>query len=321
MDFNVRSESIDVEQIMEQIRARIREKRGVDSAEQEIQEQAKAKLAAFLDPAAAHADLIDQLRKVRPAYEPPQLPAYDFEDSTLYDSTRGLLRQIRRLLNPILKLFFNPNPLIRALHIQSRLNAMDAEREAKRDAMRLVSEQRQYELLHNLIVEMTRTGIETKNLRMRVESIASRLEFNERRTRSLESAMPYKASDAAVQVDRQVDRPARPPAPPAALPQPAGQPPSAGTTPQPGGVPGQPADGPGQRRRRRRRRGRRGGAGGPQISAPTASTNEGAAQPVPREDLQTFSGAATHQSEAEPPGEREPSAAPAAPPSDADTDQ
>src|ERR1051325_10014418 len=37
-DFNVRSDSINVEQIMEQIRARIREKRGVDYTEQEIRE-------------------------------------------------------------------------------------------------------------------------------------------------------------------------------------------------------------------------------------------------------------------------------------------
>jgi hypothetical protein len=35
-DFSVRSDSVNVEQIMEQIRARIREKRGVDYTEQQI---------------------------------------------------------------------------------------------------------------------------------------------------------------------------------------------------------------------------------------------------------------------------------------------
>ena len=35
-------------------------------------------------------------------------------------------------------------------------------------------------------------GIEVKNLKMRVESLASRLEFNERRARALESAVVYK---------------------------------------------------------------------------------------------------------------------------------
>ncbi len=35
-DFNIRSDSVNVEQIMRQIRARIREKRGVDYTEQQI---------------------------------------------------------------------------------------------------------------------------------------------------------------------------------------------------------------------------------------------------------------------------------------------
>ena len=39
-EFNVRSDSVNVEQIMEQIRARIREKRGVDYTEAEIQQLA-----------------------------------------------------------------------------------------------------------------------------------------------------------------------------------------------------------------------------------------------------------------------------------------
>ena len=47
-------------------------------------------------------------------------------------------------------------------------------------------------MLHNLVVETTRLGIEVKNLKMRVESLASRLEFNERRARALESVVVYK---------------------------------------------------------------------------------------------------------------------------------
>ena len=39
-DFNVRSDSVDVEQIMRQIRARIREKRGADYTEAELQQLA-----------------------------------------------------------------------------------------------------------------------------------------------------------------------------------------------------------------------------------------------------------------------------------------
>jgi hypothetical protein len=47
-DFNVRSDSVDVEQIMEQIRARIREKRGVDTPQ--TSRPGAVKLEKFLDP-------------------------------------------------------------------------------------------------------------------------------------------------------------------------------------------------------------------------------------------------------------------------------
>ena len=49
-DFTVRSDNVDVEQIMRQIRSRIREKRGVDYTEEEIRELANVKLEKFLDP-------------------------------------------------------------------------------------------------------------------------------------------------------------------------------------------------------------------------------------------------------------------------------
>src|SRR5436190_19064751 len=153
-DFNIRSDSVDVEQIMEQIRARIREKRGVDYTEQQIRDLAAVKLEKFLDPKAVRSDLLDQYRKLQPAYEPPELPNYEFEDSTLYETHRGALRFIRKLLNPLLKLFFNPNRLIEALHIQARVNTMNADRESARRG----TEQLTYELIHNLVMETTRLG-------------------------------------------------------------------------------------------------------------------------------------------------------------------
>src|SRR6202011_1931699 len=66
-DFNVRSDSVDVEQIMEQIRARIREKRGVDYTEQQIRELAAVKLEKFLDPPGLRSDLLDPFRRVQRA--------------------------------------------------------------------------------------------------------------------------------------------------------------------------------------------------------------------------------------------------------------
>src|SRR5437016_3840241 len=62
-DFNVRSDSVDVEQIMRQIRARIREKRGVDYTEAEVQQLAKVKLEKFLDPRGLRSDLLEQFRR------------------------------------------------------------------------------------------------------------------------------------------------------------------------------------------------------------------------------------------------------------------
>src|SRR3979411_404038 len=113
-DFNVRSDSVNVEQIMEQIRARIREKRGVDYTEAQIRELAAVKLEKFLDPRGIRSDLLEQFR-LTPR---PDRPNYVFEDDTLFETHRGFIRVMRRLLSPILKLFFNPNPLIQALHIQ-----------------------------------------------------------------------------------------------------------------------------------------------------------------------------------------------------------
>jgi hypothetical protein len=178
-DFTVKSDSVDVEQIMRQVRSRIREKRGVDYTEDEIRELASVKLERFLDPKGVRSDLLEQYRKRRDASTTPR--NYSFEDTTPYESSRPLLRALRKLLNPILKLFFNPTPVIEALHIQSKLN--DSYNQA---------ESLYYELIHNLVLETTRLGIEVKNLKMRVESMSSRLDFDERRARALEGVVQYR---------------------------------------------------------------------------------------------------------------------------------
>ena len=49
-----------------------------------------------------------------------------------------------------------------------------------------------YEVLNNLVVEMTRLSIDVKNHKMRVESVASRLDFDERRARALEQVVAYR---------------------------------------------------------------------------------------------------------------------------------
>src|SRR5436190_3714924 len=189
-DFNIRSDSVNVEQIMEQIRARIREKRGVDYTEQQIRELAAVKLEKLLDPRGVRSDLLDEFRRVQAPPKPPDIPTYAFEESTLFESHRAPIRWIRKVLRPLLKLFFSPDRLTQALYAQSLLNKYVAEGETRRRA----TDQLYYELVHNLVVELTRIGIETRNLNMRLESISSRLEFNERRARALESVVVYKPS-------------------------------------------------------------------------------------------------------------------------------
>src|SRR5262245_32238289 len=181
-DFTARSDAVNVEQIMEQIRERIRTKRGVDYTEQQIRELAAVKLEKFLDPKLVRSDLLQQFQ--RSQSEQPLPTSYTFEDSTLFDSPRPLVRLIRRLLRPFLKLFFNLDPLIQALHIQARLNEI-----------RPRADHLYYELFHNLVVETTRLTIEVKNLKMQIESLTGRLEFNERRARALESVVVYRSGN------------------------------------------------------------------------------------------------------------------------------
>jgi hypothetical protein len=238
-DFQIRSDNVDVEQIMGQIRARIREKRGVDYTEEEIRELANVRLEKFLDPRGVRSDLIEQFRRKREATLPPN---YAFEDTTLFETHRGILRFIRKLLNPILKLFFNPAPLIDALHIQSRLNAQQA-----------ALEPLYYEVIHNLVVETTRLGIEVKNLKMRLESMSSRLDFDERRARALEGVVQYRPGSV----------------PP--LQPPVAQRPGA----LPAGGDRESAESAERRTRRRRRRGRRPGEGRPEGRPGEGRTGEG----------------------------------------------
>jgi hypothetical protein len=258
-EFNIRTDAVDVEQIMRQIRARIQEKRGVDYTEQQIQELANVKLERFLDPKGIRSDLVEQFKRSRDRKPDPfQVDQYGFDAAMLYGSHRGIVRLFRKLLNPILKLFFNPNTLIHVLHRQTEINAIYEkqfhllrDRNQQRDDVDVLY----YELVHNLVLELTRVGIENRNLKMRLESLSSRLDFDERRSRALEGVVQYRpgtgaARDAAQQLL----------AAPTPRPLPSSdsiQQPSPSTTQAPAGD----QDSSTARRRRRRRRGRRGGRG------------------------------------------------------------
>lgn len=219
-EFNIRSDSVDVTRIMEQIRERIREKRGADYTEQQIHELATVKLESFLDPGQVRSDLVEHFRQLDPPGRIDPIPpwpvtapppeVFDFDQETIYVSSRGpmgkLIRLIRKLLNPLLKLFFNPTPVVFALSRQAEINAWTVqllqrqtdviervstqfERVGKKFAAREELDVLNYEVLNNLVVEMTRLSVDVKNHKMLVESVAGRLDFSERRSRALESVV------------------------------------------------------------------------------------------------------------------------------------
>jgi hypothetical protein len=176
-EFDIRSDAIRVEDVMEQIRARIRDKRGVDYTEQQIRDLAAVKLESFLDPRAVRSDLLKQFRATRPSqlFEP-------FGPDPLFSARRSIVARLRALLRPLLRLFFNPQPVMESF---GRINVLAEIHTAERDQY--------FELLHNLVLELTRTTIELRNLKMRVDSLSSRLDFDERRARALESAVVYRS--------------------------------------------------------------------------------------------------------------------------------
>jgi hypothetical protein len=233
-DVNVRSDSVDVEQIMKQIRTRIREKRGSDYTEGELQQLASAKFEQFADPSGLRSDLLDQFRKRG-------------DEPSTYHRHHGVRRLLLMMAHPVLKRVQK--------QVMSDLNLY-------------------FEIIHNLVIEVTKLGVENHNLKMKVESLASRLDFDERRGRALEGAVQYRQprQHPSQQQPQQShhqhqQRPAASPPPspapvPAPVSQAATQVVSAVAAPlaqsEPSAQPGQEGaprgDGSGRRRRRRRRR-------------------------------------------------------------------
>ena len=254
-------DQVDVEQIMRDIRARIAQRQGIDLSNQQIQDLAARRLESILDPRAIRPSLLEGLRRsagavtATAAPKPSSEPVYAFDHTTIYDSPRAVLRFIRRLLNPLLKLFFNPNPLIRTLHLQARLNVEAAEREAERDRRQTEWNALHYEILQRVVTDVSRVSLELQAMSMRIESLNGRIDFNDRRVRSIEGAAQSVRAPA-----RSMD---------AAAPQPASAEPIA--TAEGAEAPTMES----ARRRRRRRRGRRGGIPQGETAVP------GASAPVP----------------------------------------
>ena len=241
-----RTDRVDVEQIMREIRTRIAQRSGIELSNQQIQELAARRLDAILDPRGLKPELLDQLRRTAgersvsvDVAAAGSAQSYPFDEATLYDSPNAVLRFIRKLLQPLLRMMFNPTPIAHALALQSRLNAEIAAREAERDQRQAEWNALHYEILQRLALEVSRGSIDSQDLLLRVESLAAKVDFNERRVRSMEGSQVRIRPQETVQPAQAVSS--------ATSEGPA-------TSPQVGATqPGEPS-----RRRRRRRRGRRG---------------------------------------------------------------
>ena len=164
--FSAKGSDIDVEAIMANIRKKIEEKRKGLYSEEEVREIAEMRLDAILDSNEFNSDFVAAFRARDEQWN------YTFTPETIYASSRagggGLIRSLRGLLNPVLKLFFNPNPMISALSRQSDLN-------------------RYYVLmLHNMTTEMTRLNLELTNLKARLRTIGVRVDFQTKREKTFE---------------------------------------------------------------------------------------------------------------------------------------
>ena len=200
---------VDVDQIMRDIRARISTRHGIDFTPQQIQELAARRLEAILEPRHAKPALLEQMR--RAAGEPIEVPAppaeaeSPFDEASLYESHRGFVRALRKLLNPILKLFFNPAPIAQALTAQTVRNNAAAQRESELSSKQAEWNALHFEIVQRLVTEIARTTLEMQSLVLRVEALDAKLDFSERRIRAMESA-PQPSRPSVRQNGRPVTR-------------------------------------------------------------------------------------------------------------------
>ena len=170
MSDDVSVDGVDVEAVMAQIRERIAEKkrRGL-LTDEEVREIAERPLHPVLDAHEFRSRLLAELLADRERW------AYSFSPAHVYGSSRGgagrLLETVRRLLNPVQKLFWNPTPMISALSRQADLN------------------QSYVHLIHNLAEELTRVNLDVQDLRNRVLQLQGRLELHARREKALEALL------------------------------------------------------------------------------------------------------------------------------------
>ncbi len=172
MSFEIKSDDVDVEEIMRSIRKRIEEKKQGLYSDDEIREIAERRLDAVLDAHDFNSDFISDFRSQQSRWN------FQFGPESIYRSSRGavgqILEKIRAVLKPLQKLVWNPNPMISALSRQSDLNGYYVH------------------VLHNLALEVTRLNLELQDLKNRNLQLQGRVEFLARREKTLEDMVVYR---------------------------------------------------------------------------------------------------------------------------------
>jgi hypothetical protein len=160
---DVTAGGVDVEAVMREIRERIEEKkrRGL-LTDAEVREITARPLHGVLDAHEFRTGFLRVLLENRERW------GYTFGPEAVYGSSRG---GSGRMLEPVQKLFWNPNPMISALSRQADLN------------------QTYVHLIHNLAEELTRVNLDVQDLRNRVLQLQGRLELHARREKALEALL------------------------------------------------------------------------------------------------------------------------------------
>ena len=179
MSFEIKSEDVDVQEIMCSIRKRIEEKKRGLYTDEEIREIAEHRLNTVLQAHEFESKLLPEL------LAESQTADWDlrFAAETIYESSKSrLLERVRRLLRPIQKLFWNPGPMIWSIAHQTRIN-----HDIYRRLRPILP------ILHNLAVEVTRHQLELQEHKNRILQLQGRIEQLSRRERTLEDMVVYRS--------------------------------------------------------------------------------------------------------------------------------
>jgi phage shock protein A len=163
-EFIIDYENIDVTRIMEEIKRRIEEKKKkMVYTDEELSRLARAKVASLIHSSDLKSDLAQELQRLSPDWK------IFLSLDKLHASRPNLLGRMitlfRKMMHPIVKLFFNVDVLIHELNKQDLKLA---------------------HLVHNLILELTRLRLKHEELRHRVDALYRRIDFVEKRERTLE---------------------------------------------------------------------------------------------------------------------------------------